>query len=198
MQASKIVTELTALGVKVEADLRENQNPGRKFNHWELKGVPLRIELGPKDMEKQQIVVARRDTGAKTVVKWSDLSKTIPAMLIQMQKDMLASARAKAAETLVQTFEWSHLMSTLDAKKRALAPWCGELACEENIKKKTGEGTPEEAMAEGDEENETFEKLTGAAKSLCTPFQQPELPAGTTCVLCNKPAINFTMFGRSY
>ena len=135
-------------------------------------------------------------------------------------------------------------MSTLDAKKRALAPWCGELACEENIKKKTGEGTPEEAMAEGqflflffsfsfvffficflfsfsfaltpnslflsneltkwktkqpgDEENETFEKLTGAAKSLCTPFQQPELPAGTTCVLCNKPAINFTMFGRSY
>jgi len=198
-QATVLADTLKECGVKVETDLRENYNPGWKFNHWELKGVPLRIELGPKDMEKKQVVVVRRDTGNKETIAWSDLTSKIPAILIQMQKDMLARARQKAGECMIQTYEWSHLMKTLDEKKMALAPWCGELQCEENIKTKTGEGTDEEDLAEGDDkEGEAFEKLTGAAKSLCTPFQQPELPAGTCCVLCRKPAINFTLFGRSY
>merc|ERR1711957_423673 len=64
-QSNVLADTLRECGVKVKTDLRENYNPGWKFNHWELKGVPLRIELGPKDMEKKQVVVVRRDTGKK-------------------------------------------------------------------------------------------------------------------------------------
>lgn len=198
-QAEKLAATLLAQGVRVETDLRENYTPGWKFNHWELKGVPLRMELGPKDMQQKQVVVVRRDTGDKVVVAWADLATTIPAMLVQMQKDLLTKARARAGECMVQVFEWAHLMKALDEKKTALAPWCGQKSCEDNIKTKTGEGSPQEKLAVGEpDETEVFEKFTGAAKSLCTPFQQPEMPAGCGCILCGKPAINFTLFGRSY
>mmetsp|Transcript_49208 Transcript_49208/g.96489 ORF Transcript_49208/g.96489 Transcript_49208/m.96489 type:complete len:268 (+) Transcript_49208:983-1786(+) len=200
-KSKELATLLTNTGVKVETDLRENYNPGWKFNHWELKGVPLRIELGPRDLEAQVVQVIRRDLGkdGKVTVAWKDLSTAIPALLIQMQKEMLAKARANAAERMVQVLEWKDLMATLDNKKFALAPWCGAENCEEQIKKRTGEEREmEEAMADGDEDAEVFEKLTGAAKSLCTPFQQPDLPAGTCCINCGRKAINFTLFGRSY
>ncbi len=84
-QARAFAELLAAADVRAHVDDRDNYNPGWKFNHWELKGVPIRLELGPKDMEKQTAVLVRRDTGAKTVVAWATLVADVQALLLDIQ-----------------------------------------------------------------------------------------------------------------
>lgn len=74
-------------------DDRENYNPGWKFNHWELKGIPIRLELGKKDFEKQEVRVVRRDTAEKIQIKWDDLATKIPELLTQIHNEMYERAR---------------------------------------------------------------------------------------------------------
>ena len=83
-QSAALRDELSAAGVRVELDTREHHNPGWKYNDWEQKGVPLRIELGPKDLEKEQVVFARRDDSSpsgKSVVAWSEVVEQTKAMV---------------------------------------------------------------------------------------------------------------------
>lgn len=75
-------------GVRVYLDDRDNYNPGWKFNHWEIKGTPLRIELGKNDFEKQEVRVVRRDNGEKSQLKWSELTTAIPELLDRVHDDM--------------------------------------------------------------------------------------------------------------
>jgi prolyl-tRNA synthetase len=192
---------LIAAGIRCEGDYRYNYNPPWKYNHYELKGVPLRMELGPRNVEAREAVLVRRDTGEKITVSWDGLGAAVATLLVEIQRSMLETAREEHSRCMVESKDWTTFIEALSGKKMALAPWCGGMACEQRIKDKSGEDSVFNAAQDGNEDGkDSGEKLTGNAKSLCTPFAQPELPAGTTCVHphCGKPAINWTLFGRSY
>ena len=180
--------ELQKLGVRVHLDTRDNCNPGYKFNEWELKGVPLRVELGPKDVEKQQCVIVRRDTGAKLFVAWSDFASTVESLLTTIQSDLLNKALTSHKESIVQTTTWEGFMDAISTKRLGLIPWCGNTPCEQDIKVQSAKDSKGEKGA-----------ATGAAKSLCIPFEQPEEPASNhKCVKCGEQAKQWVLFGRSY
>jgi len=98
--------QLKNAGLRVVYDDRENYNPGWKFNHWEVKGVPLRIELGKKDFEKEEVRVVRRDTGAKQQMKWSDLLAMIPQLLETIHEDMYSKAVKERDARIKDTDTW--------------------------------------------------------------------------------------------
>ena len=185
----KLVDELRAVGIRCDEDTRVDKATGFKFNDWELKGVPLRLEIGPRDLDAQQVVLARRDTGEKLTVPMEGLGAATSALLERIQGDMFARAKKERDERLVQIAAWSEFQPKLDGKNMILAPFCERVECEENIKRDTSnvENPDPTAPAMG-------------AKSLCIPFDQPALAEGTKCVHpdCTEKAKSFTLFGRSY
>lgn len=182
---------LMKAGVKVEGDYRDNYSPGWKYNHWELKGVPIRIELGPKDMKSSQLVAVRRDTGEKITIKRNDADKKIPELLEAIHNNMLDKATKDLQSHLKTTKSWQEFTGFLDAKNIIMAPFCGEIPCEEKIKAES---------AREDQEGDQQAPAMGA-KSLCIPFDQPaEIDANDKCIhpaCSNKPKF-YTLFGRSY
>eukprot|EP00798_Chlamydomonas_sp_ICE-L_P013876 gene13876-19802_t len=179
-QTDEMKRSLEKIGVRVVTDYRDNYTPGWKYNHWELKGLPIRCELGPKDMENSCVVLVRRDTGVKEIVQWTDVCTRVPVLLEEIQADMLTSAKARldAAKDTVTT--WEQFMVSLDNKRCCLAPWCDEPEVEDDVKKRSATA---DAMG---------------AKTLCIPFVQPDLPEGTLCFASGKPAKNWALWGRSY
>lgn len=105
--AKRIVADLAAVGVRAKLDARVTPGFGRRATEWELKGVPLRVEVGPRDLDAARVTCARRDAEGKSTLSLADLASTIPALLEQMQDDMLANARTRLAErtTQVSTIE---------------------------------------------------------------------------------------------
>jgi prolyl-tRNA synthetase len=183
-----LVDQLKALGVRARVDDRPEYNPGWKYNHWELKGVPLRIEIGPQDVEKQTCVVVRRDTGVKTTFPLGEVAAKIPALLETIQGDMLNTARAKRDESIVKVYKWEDFVPVLNQRKLCLTPWCNSKASELLVKERSSdESKADESSA-----------LSGAAKTLCIPFDQPDLPAGTKCFITGEPATCWVLWGRSY
>lgn len=183
--------ELKACDIRVEGDYRDNYSPGWKYNHWELKGVPIRIELGPKDLKSQQFVAVRRDTGEKLTIKRGDASKDIQQLLNNIHDNMLAKATKDLNDHLKVTKQWNEFTSFLDNKNIIMAPFCGEIPCEEKIK---AESAREET--EGDAQGPAM-----GAKSLCIPFEQPaEISSSDKCIhpACNNKPKFYTLFGRSY
>jgi prolyl-tRNA synthetase len=187
----ELLAALKAKGVRVTLDDRTNYNPGWKYNHWELKGVPVRIEVGPKDVETGNAVVARRDNGAKETVSQANVPDYVLTKLTEIQQALLERSTKERNEHMVKVTEWSKFVPTLDAKNTVLTPWCDRVECEKDVKKRSGEESKK------DEENTGF-RLTGAAKTLCIPFDQPELAEGTKCFACGELAKKWTLFGRSY
>jgi prolyl-tRNA synthetase len=118
-------------------DNAEDYSPGYKFSEYEMKGIPLRIEIGPRDLENKQVVVARRNTLSKENVKIKDLSKKIPEILDQMHKDMFDKAEKFLKSQIVQVKNWGEFVKAIKDKKIVKTPWCGEEECEELIKDKT-------------------------------------------------------------
>lgn len=179
-------------GIRARADLREGYTPGYKFNDWEQKGVPLRLEIGPNDLAKQQTLSVRRDTGAKIPVALADLATTIPKMLETIQSDMFQRALAEYNAHVKEVTRWEDFVPTLDSKCIAVIPWCEREACEDDIKERSGRAAePQDERAP-----------SAGAKSLAIPFEQerwsPIKPGETKCVACGQEAKRWTMFGRSY
>merc|ERR1711937_875789 len=107
-KANEVVANLTKKGISVKLDDRENYNPGWKFNHWELKGIPIRIEFGPKDFEKNQVVAVRRDTGEKETIPIDDQFETrIEGLLSDIQNSLFEKAKKARDEHIVEVTEWS-------------------------------------------------------------------------------------------
>merc|ERR1719189_1300408 len=195
----KVENELVQCGLRVFTDDSDNNTPSWKYNHWELKGVPLRVEIGPRDMSKQQVTVVRREQinekNSKVSIARDGVGQQVTKILISMQADMLRKATVKRDSLIQKVTTWDEFMKVLDQGKFPLAPWCGTVESEEKIKFLSAEASGgDEVLAEG----ETTMKLSGAAKSLCLPFDQPELPNGTKCVITGKPAIAWCLYGRSY
>jgi len=139
-KARELADLLEEAGVRVRLDDRPNYTPGHKYNHWELKGVPLRIDFGPKDFEQNNVVFVRRidkDPKAKTVVPQSEIVQRVKSALEEIQNSMLAHAREDRDSHLKQITQWDQFVPELDAKNIVLVPWCQEGECEEAIKKKT-------------------------------------------------------------
>ncbi|KDD76757.1 hypothetical protein H632_c116p0 [Helicosporidium sp. ATCC 50920] len=178
-QTQEIEDALRAAGVRARSDTRDNYRPGWKYNYWELRGVPLRVELGPKDMVAGTVLVVRRDTGAKEGVQWAEIGARAPQLLEAIQSDLLAAARAKYDAAREKATTWADFMAAIKRKNMVLAPWCDEKAVEDELGSR--------AEAEG----------VKGVKSLCTPFEQPDLPEGTLCFLSGKPAKNWTLWGKS-
>ena len=101
-EACKIYEKaLIDAGVRVKGDYRENYSPGWKFNHWELKGVPIRMELGPKDLKNNQVVLVRRDNGQKLTEKKDGLASRIQSLLEEIQSSMFSKAKKELNENMV-------------------------------------------------------------------------------------------------
>jgi len=152
-----------------------NYSPGWKFNQWELKGVPLRIELGPKDLEKGHVVVVRRDTGKKEFVKFGDIIETSKKMLDEMQSALYENSKKIMESAMIEVNTLDDAKRCIDEKKIVLAPYCDDGECEDFIKEETG-----------------------GAKILNSPLSQKESDtADLKCIRCGKPARLF-YFGKSY
>ncbi len=124
-------------GISAELDSREEYSPGFKFNEGELKGIPLRLELGPKDLEKNQVVVVRRDTGEKIIASEYKLLKTVQEQLEKMQQDLFLKAKKALQQSIVIVKDGGTFQETIEARKIAKTSFCGKPACEELIKEKT-------------------------------------------------------------
>ena len=171
-KAYAIRDELIQAGFKVKVD-DSDKSPGWKFSEQEMKGIPVRIEIGPKDIEAGQAVIVRRDTREKIVTALENLSAKLAQALDTMQKEMLARARAhRDSHTYdVQTYE--EFVKTINEKPGFVrAMWCGDQACEDKIKEDT------------------------TATARCMPFKQEKL--SDVCVCCGKPAKALVYWGKAY
>ncbi|XP_037944056.1 bifunctional glutamate/proline--tRNA ligase-like [Teleopsis dalmanni] len=125
---------MSAKGIRCEGDYRNNYSPGWKFNHWELKSVPIRIEVGPKDMKANQIVAVRRDSGEKLILALDDVDSKIQQLLETIHDSMLAKAQSDLVQHTKITKNWSDFCMFLDKKNILFSPFCGETSCEDKIK----------------------------------------------------------------
>ncbi|KAJ4989092.1 prolyl-tRNA synthetase [Stagonosporopsis vannaccii] len=187
-------------GVRVESDYREGYSPGWKFNDWELKGIPLRIEFGPKDAEKGVVTTSRRDINdkdaARGTINVDDVANEVPKLLEQIQSDMFAKADKAYRDHRIQLTNWDEFVPTLNGKNVVLVPHCEGEKCEDEVKAKSAK------TALGDGVAEDKQAPAMGAKSLCIPFDQPEgiEPGKTKCINpdCSTPAKAWVLFGRSY
>jgi prolyl-tRNA synthetase len=172
--ARKLKAELVKANIRVTLDEREGQSPGWKFNDWEMRGVPLRVELGPKDVAKQAAILARRDRPGregKISAPLSGLPATIEQLLTEIQQSLHDKALAFRKSN-------THDAKTYDDLKKAVENgfafsfWCGSAECEAKIKEET------------------------RATMRCIPLEQPG--GFGTCVYCGQPATERAIFARAY
>ncbi|KAI0340350.1 prolyl-tRNA synthetase [Trametopsis cervina] len=191
-KAEELAATLRKAGVKARADVRDGYTPGYKFNDWEQKGVPLRLEIGPADLAKDQTLSVRRDTGVKAPLPLAEITKSIPELLEQIQADLFKRAQDEYYSRLKEVTNWDDVVPALDAKCVVVMPWCEVESCEDDIKERSGRSSePQDERAP-----------SAGAKSLCIPFDQSKWPAiepgKTKCTACGRDAKRWTLFGRSY
>ncbi len=137
-KAYELRDRLQAAGIRVMLDSRDSYTPGWKFAEWELRGVPLRIEIGPRDVEKSSVIVARRDTREKVEVSVDRLVDEARLLLDQIQAGLLARAREFRTEHTQRTSSYDEFKKLMDGRPGfVIAPWCGSAACEAQIKADT-------------------------------------------------------------
>ncbi|KAJ2554897.1 hypothetical protein EV175_002435 [Coemansia sp. RSA 1933] len=190
-----VEARLKHAGIRVETDLREGYTTGFKFNHWKLRGVPLRLEIGPKDLQKNTVLGVRRYNGAEEPISLDSLESSVQLLMVNIQDEMLARARATMDSRIKTVYKWEDFVPTLNNKCLVLTPWCERSDCEDQIKDRSARDV------QGDEPEDEKAPSMGA-KSLCLPFKQPQenpiVPGTTKCVQCGQDAKRYALFGRSY
>lgn len=137
-KTKEITQRLSKKNIRVISDLSDN-TPGWKFNEWEMKGIPIRIEIGPKDLQRKQVVLVRRDEQKKIAVKEKDLEKRVESLLKDMQDALLNRARKILKEMITDARDYSEFKKVLEKKGGFLrSNWCGRTECELQIKEETG------------------------------------------------------------
>jgi len=137
-KAHQIKDDLTEIDLRVHLDDREQLTPGFKFNDWEMKGIPIRIEIGPKDIAKKQIVLVKRHSRTKTSLNMDSLTEEISSELKNIQKEMFDAAKKILDERIVRVSEYQQFKEQLDNGKMIDCSWCGNQTCEDKIKEETG------------------------------------------------------------
>ena len=133
----KLERDLTEAGIRAKADVREGYTPGWKFNDWEMRGVPLRLELGPRDIASNTALAVRRYDNNKSSLPLPDIANTVRTYLDQVQADMLFRASEKFVSSVKTITSWTEVMPTLDSKCAMVVPWCEEETCEDEIKERS-------------------------------------------------------------
>ena len=136
-KASQIKNSLSKINLRVHLDDREQLTPGFKFNDWEMKGIPIRIEIGPKDIAKNQVVLARRYDQTKTSIEMDSSSEKISSELKNIQKEMFDAAKKILEERVVRVSEYQQFKEELENGKMIDCSWCGNQTCEDKIKEET-------------------------------------------------------------
>lgn len=179
--------------IRCTGDYRDNYSPGWKFNHWELKGVPIRVELGPRDIQQRQIVAVRRDLSEKITFKEASAVQDVKTLLDKIHESMFNKAKKELDEHYVISHEWSDFCTKLDKNFIIVAPFCGEVECEETIKKNSARDDVQAGEAQGP---------SMGAKTLCIPFKEShrKMTPTTKCInpSCKKQPQYYTLFGKSY
>lgn len=171
--ANEVEMELKRAGIRSHMDARDEYTSGWKFNEWEMKGVPLRINIGPRDIEKGQLEFVRRDTKEKSFSDRKKLVDTASTMLDQIQRNLLEKATQMLREKILNPVSYDELRSIVENTGGfARAGWCGRQECEEKVKEETG------------------------ADIRVIPFEQSEMPA--KCIYCGQPSKKVAMFARAY
>ena len=176
--ARKLKEELVKANIRVTLDERDGPSPGWKFNDWEMRGVPLRVELGPKDVAKQSAVLARRDRPGregKVSASLADLTRTIEGLLVEIQQSIHDKALAFRKSHTQDATTYEELKRAVEAGF-AFSHWCGSADCEAKIKEET------------------------RATMRCIPLDQDNQKSahGGKCVYCGKPAAERAIFARAY
>jgi prolyl-tRNA synthetase len=176
--ARKLKEELVKANIRVTLDERDGPSPGWKFNDWEMRGVPLRVELGPKDVAKQSAVLARRDRPGregKVSAALADLPRTIEGLLIEIQQSIHDKALAFRKSHTQDATNYEELKRAVETGF-AFSHWCGSADCEAKIKEET------------------------RATMRCIPIDQDNEKSahGGKCVYCGKPAAERAIFARAY
>ena len=200
-EIEKIVQRLKKVDVRVYADLRDGYSPGFKFAEWEQKGIPLRVEFGPGEMEKGILTTSRRDLtkdqGAKAEIKVDELETAVPALLETIYSDLYNRADAEYKKHVNTITNWDDMVPALNNKDICLIPFCLTPKCEDEIKDQTKRSAEEQSDVPQDEKAPSM-----GAKSLCIPFDQPGgIEKGVTKCLnpkCENKAEQWCLFGRSY
>jgi prolyl-tRNA synthetase len=169
-KAAQLKEKLGAFRVKVDDS---DKSPGWKFSEQEMRGIPIRVEVGPKDIEANHAVLVRRDTSEKIIVSMDEIDTKVGELLEVIQKDMYEKAKAHRDSHTHSAKTWEEFTEILDTKQGFIkAMWCGDTECETAIKDETG------------------------ATTRCMPFVQEKI--GDVCVHCGKPATKMVYFGRAY
>lgn len=168
-KCEEVKAELEKAGLRVVLDATDN-SPGWKFNEWEMKGVPVRIELGPRDIEAGKMLCARRDTLEKIEMPLENVADGVKGLLAQIQKDMLNAARAHRDGKIVYADDMDGILAGVEAGNFVKAGWCGCRECEDKIKEQTA------ATARVYAEGESAEK----------------------CAVCGKKAEHVIIYARAY
>ncbi len=158
---------------RVKVDDRDKYSPGYKFNYWEMKGVPIRLEIGPRDIENNQCVLVRRDNQEKITVALDNVENEISKLLDDIQKNMFEMCKRRLEEKTSIATNMEELKKIMEQNQGFIkAMWCGSKECEDKIRELTG------------------------AKSRCIPFEQNII--NNSCVCCGKEANKMVVWGRQY
>ncbi|MBW2982908.1 proline--tRNA ligase [Candidatus Woesearchaeota archaeon] len=174
-KARQLYDDLKEAGIAAELDDRDEYSPGFKYNEHELRGTPIRIEIGPRDVEQDACMLVTRHDGNKQQVKLADVANTIPEILEKMQRQLLDTARKKVDEMKAATDDYEAFKQLIKARKFVTTHHCGEEECEDHIKADTEGGT-----------------------TRCRPMDDDQPEKGATCVRCGKPAKYRIIFGKNY
>ena len=172
-KANELKERLAKYNVRVKLDDSDN-SPGWKFAEYEMKGVPVRVEIGPKDIEAGQCVIATRHNGEKTIISLDELEETVAKKLNEVRDGLYKKALENRERRTYACKTMDEIISVLEEKGDGFvkAMWCGDEACEDIVKEKTGVG------------------------SRCIPFEQENI--SDVCVCCGKPAKAMVYWGKAY
>jgi prolyl-tRNA synthetase len=172
-KANEIYQQLKKKDVNVVLDDRPEYTPGWKFNEWELKGVPVRIEIGPRDLKQEQVTLARRDTFQKTTAKMEAAAQAVETLLEEIQNNLYAKAKTVLEEKTTTVQDYEGFQKALRNKGGFIkAAWCGNPECETKIKEETG------------------------ATIRLKPFEKEKAVGG--CVYCGEKGGDMVYFAKSY
>ena len=173
LDKAETLNSILSKDFRVEIDARDEYKPGWKFNEWEMRGVPLRLEIGPRDMAKEQVVLVRRDTGEKQIVKEEKLTETVKNLLIEIQENLFNQAKKFLQENIREASDYSEFKKIIEDKKGIIKTyWCGNRECEDKIKEET------------------------KASIRCIPFEENK--ASGKCIYCGKKTSTLVYFARAY
>ncbi len=169
-KVDEVAQKLIDKGIRVETDKRD-MSPGWKFNEWEMKGVPVRIEIGPRDIENNQAMIVRRDTLEKVAVSLDNIEETVNNLLDEIQKNMLEKSRKMRDSKIVDASTMQEIVDGVENKNFVKAAWCGDRECEDKVKETCA--ATSRVYAEGDASEHV-------------------------CAICGKKAKHFVYFARAY